>query len=110
MTVRTRSAPLPPQFSPPRNGHCLCGSGLKFKLCCADHLHGNADHILRMQSFLKEGKFKKALYASRAHVTQYTIWHKNHTESAIRRGMPQAKWLLEIDIRALAADVDNLMF
>jgi len=63
-----------------------------------------------MQTFLKEGKFKEALYASRAQITQYTIWHKSHTEPAIRRGMPQGRWLLEIDIRALAAAVDNLMF
>ena len=109
MSVTTRPARVP-QFSPRRNGPCLCGSGLKFKRCCADRLRSDHNYDLRSQAFLEEGKFKEALYESRAHVTQYTIWHKSHTEPVIRRGLPQGDELLEVDIRALAVIVDNLMF
>jgi hypothetical protein len=63
-----------------------------------------------MHAFLKEAKYKEALYASRADVSQYTIWHKSHTEPAIRGGMPKEGSILEIDIRALADCVDRLMF
>lgn len=62
-----------------------------------------------MRSFLKEGKFKEALYSCRAYVTQYTIWHKSHTEPVMRAGKP-AEYFLKIDVRALAAIVDDLMF
>src|SRR5215472_4323426 len=109
MTVTTRPAPRP-QFSPPRNGPCLCGSGLKFKRCCADRLRTDYNYDLRSQALLEEGKFKEALYESRAFVTQYTIWHKSLTESLIHRGLPQGDELLEVDIRALAGHIQNLMF
>jgi tetratricopeptide (TPR) repeat protein len=99
----------PRQFSPPRSGPCLCGSGLKYKRCCVDRLPGH-EQSTQTRAFLKEGKYKDALYACRADVTQYTIWHKSHTEPAIRRGMPKKGSILEIDIRALADYVDNLMF
>jgi tetratricopeptide (TPR) repeat protein len=83
---------------------------LKFKRCCADRLRSDHNYDLRFQAFLEEGKFKEALYESRAYVTQYTIWHKSHTESVIRRNPIQGDELLEVDIRALAGHVDNLMF
>ena len=102
-----RSAHL---LRPPRNGPCLCGSGLKFKRCCADRRRDELDYDARMRAFLKEGKFKDALYTCRAYLTQYTIWHKSHTEPAIRAGMPKKGSILEIDIRALGEIVDNLMF
>lgn len=64
-----------------------------------------------MQAFLEEGKFKEALYSCRAYVTQYTIWHKSHTEPVMRAGKPaQYDYLLNIDVRALASIVDDLMF
>jgi len=51
---------------------------------------------------MEEGKFKEALYSARADLTQYTIWHKSHTEPAVKAGMPRKGSLFEIDIRALA--------
>ena len=107
----TRSAARPRQFSPVRNGPCLCGSGLKFKRCCADHLRSESlDYRERMLSFLREGKYKQALFESRAYVTQYTVWHKSHTVPAIRVGLPKQGSIFEIDIRALGDLVDDLMF
>jgi hypothetical protein len=111
VTEAHRPAYRPPtQYAPPRNGPCLCGSGLKYKRCCADRLPGHGHLGERMHAFLKEAKYKEALYASRADVSQYTIWHKSHTEPAIRGGMPKEGSILEIDIRALADCVDRLMF
>jgi tetratricopeptide (TPR) repeat protein len=63
-----------------------------------------------MRALLRDGKFKEALYEARAYVTHYTIWHKSHTEPVIRAGMPKEKSFLEIDIRALADLIDDLMF
>jgi SEC-C motif len=99
----------PPQLSPTRNGPCLCGSGLKYKHCCADRLPGH-DHLgSRTRKLLNEENFKAALHACRADLTQYTIWHKSHTEPAVRRGMPKKGSLLEVDIRAMSEIVDDLL-
>ncbi len=110
MTQSNRSSAVPPLFSPRRNGPCLCGSGLKFKRCCADRLRDEHDYSPRMRTFLKDSKFKEALYEARAYVTHYTIWYRSHTEPVIRAGLPKKKSLLEIDIRALADLADDLMF
>lgn len=100
----------PPQFTPPRNAPCLCGSGLKYKRCCADRLPGHEHLGSRTRKLLNEQRFKEALFACRADITQYTIWHKSHTEPAIHLGMPRVGSLLEIDINALGSIVDDLLF
>jgi hypothetical protein len=112
VTEKARATPHkpPPQFSPPLNGPCLCGSGLKYKRCCAERLPGTKYLGTRTDELLKAGKYKEALYACRADITQYTIWHKSHTEPAVRRGMPKEGSLLEIDLRALGELVDTLMW
>ena len=92
-----------------RNSQCLCGSGLTFKRCCVDRLPGSGALGDQVDKFLAAEKFKDALFAARADVTQYTIWHKSHTEPAIRAGMPKKGSILEIDIAALGELVDTLM-
>jgi tetratricopeptide (TPR) repeat protein len=99
----------PPQFSPAANSSCLCGSGLTFKRCCANRLPGT-DIGKRTRRLLADENFGKALEACRADVSQYTIWHRSHTEPAIQRGMPRKGSLLEIDVRALADWIDTLFF
>jgi tetratricopeptide (TPR) repeat protein len=98
-----------PQYSLPRNSPCLCGSGLTFKRCCADRLPGAGGVGRKVRPLLKAEEFREALYAARADVTQYTIWHKSHTEPALRIGMPKVG-MFEIDLRALAELVDTLMW
>lgn len=100
----------PPQFSPPRQGPCLCGSGLKYKRCCEERLPGTTELGRRAKAFLKEEKYTGALLACRADITQYTICHKSHTEPPIRAGMPRTGSLMDIDIAALGEIVDTLLW
>lgn len=97
------------KFEPTRNAPCLCGSGLKFKRCCAERLpgSGNLGHAAK-EEFAKKD-YSAALLSVRADITQYTIWHKNHTEPAIAHGAPLQK-LLDIDIKALSELADELIF
>jgi hypothetical protein len=99
----------PPQFAPARDSSCLCGSGLTFERCCADRLPGT-DIGRQTRTLLANGSFGQALEACRADVSQYTIWHKSHTEPAIQKGMPRKGSLLEIDVAALADCVETLYF
>lgn len=62
----------------------------------------------RARTFLEEENYKEALYACRADLTQYTIWHKSHTEPMMRFGIPNTKSLYGIDLRALSEIVDTL--
>lgn len=99
-------------FAPFRNAECLCGSGLKFKRCCADNLPG-FDIGKKVRKALNQGDYSSALAAIRADVTQYTIWHKTHTEPVLRAKptlsiTPGKKTLLEIDVGALSDHVESL--
>ena len=98
------------RFSPPLNGPCLCGSGLKHKRCCHGRLPGHEHLGRRTPTLLTQKRYLDALYAARADVTQYTIWHKSHTVPAIRMGRLRWGSLLDIDIRALSELVDTLLF
>jgi tetratricopeptide (TPR) repeat protein len=98
-----------PEFSPVRNGPCLCGSGLKYKRCCAGRLPVTQPGA-RTRSLLNEEKYEEALHACRADITQYTIWHKSHTELSLPLEIPKLGSLLEIDVRALAELVDTLLW
>jgi SEC-C motif len=111
MTEKPKGKPrIPPlQRLPPSEGPCPCGSGLKFGRCCAERLPGTAHLGSRTAKFLSADKFEQALEAARADVTQYTIWHRSHTEPAIQMGMPKKGSIFEIDVRALADCVETLM-
>jgi tetratricopeptide (TPR) repeat protein len=106
-----------PNYSPPRNGPCLCGSGLAFKRCCVDRLPGSIKLGTGTTVLLNEKKYREALISCRADLTQYTIWHRKHTEPALQAGMPRvgspnsmpAVTLLEVDVRAMADIVDTLL-
>jgi tetratricopeptide (TPR) repeat protein len=99
---------MPKQFSPPGNSACLCGSGLIFKKCCAERLPVTKYMGTRTRTLRKEGNFKEALRSARADLTQYMIWHKSHTEPAVKAGMPKKGSLFEIDIRASVDLVETL--
>lgn len=107
---RPKTKIMLPQFSPARNSPCLCGSGLTFKRCCADRLPGTTGLGNRTGDLYKDSKFKEALTACRADITQYTIWHKSHTEPAVRLGMPKKGSLFEVDLRALTEILETLFW
>jgi hypothetical protein len=98
---------IPPTFKPKWNSSCLCGSGQKFKDCCRRHLPGS-DIGKKARFETNAGNHIKALKAYRADITQYTIWHKSHTEPFALQGIPAIQPMLEIDIKALAEQINEL--
>lgn len=95
-------------YAPKWSDACLCGSEKKYKSCCKWRLPkfeiGNA-----YTEFCGKDLLSKALLAARADVTQYTLWHRAHTEPALLAGVPKELFkLFSIDIEALAAYVDRL--
>lgn len=96
------------QFSPSLNGPCLCGSGKKFKRCCSAHYKGREPGRSPHAAF-ERGDYDAALRECRADITQYTIWHKSHTEPAYRDGFSGIFPLMNTDIRAMG-ELVNLLF
>ncbi len=86
---------------PARNSDCPCGSGEKFKRCCSDRLPGwqLGNHT---RNALAAEDFASALVACRADITQYTIWHKAHTDPLLNSAPEAVENFLNLDIRALA--------
>jgi len=97
------------QFAPARNANCPCGSGKKFKRCCAD-LFEKAQPGKGWPTLLKSGDLRGALQECRAEITKYSIWHKSHTEPALRAGTAEITYLLKTDERALAELVHGLIY
>ncbi len=97
----------PPIFRPSRNEPCLCGSGKKFKRCCAD-TYAHERPVTAAGTLFNERKYEGALIQCRADITRYTIWYKSHTEPAVRAGFAAIQPLLDIDIKALSELVELL--
>lgn len=85
---------------PPKNSNCLCGSGEKFKRCCADKLPG-WQLGKRTRDALAAKDYASALVACRADITQYTIWHKTNTDPLLHSAPEAVEYFLNLDIRAL---------
>lgn len=86
---------------PAKNSDCLCGSGEKFKRCCADKLPGWNRGKATYATFNTED-YSKALTMCRADITQYSIWHKTNTAPYLQSAPEAVAYLLNLDIRALA--------
>lgn len=97
-------------YKPSRNSRCLCGSGKKFKRCCAQTYKADRPATAAFTAFNEE-RYEEALEICRAEITQYTIWHKNHTEPLLHKAGADefAQKLLHIDIRALS-ELVGLLF
>lgn len=99
------------RFAPARNSECLCGSGHKFKRCCADYLPVS-DIGKKSRAAAEADNYKEALIAARSDIAQYTIWHKAHTAPHIRAccdELPEPfHELLSIDVKALSECVEFL--
>lgn len=93
-------------FEPERNELCICGSGLKFKKCCAGVYSAVSAKSFRISC--NSGDYEKALLHGRRYFTWYALSHKAHTVPLLESNSHIAQKLLSIDIEALAALLDNL--
>jgi tetratricopeptide (TPR) repeat protein len=98
----------PGSFRPALNGPCLCGSGDKFKRCCANRLSGRTPRVAARAAFDRED-YSEGLIECRADICLYTIWHKSHTEPLLRLGPIEGAALALIDLKSLAELVDVLL-
>ncbi|MEO1193897.1 MAG: SEC-C domain-containing protein [Pseudomonadota bacterium] len=98
--------PKRPMWKPTWSGLCPCASGKKFGDCCWRRLPGFRIGKSYTQALLNK-RAERALLATRADITQYTIWHKSNTVPVIASG-GAALELLRIDVNALGAYVDRL--
>jgi tetratricopeptide (TPR) repeat protein len=87
---------------------CLCGSGRKFKRCCLPHLPRKVLGVGTRTAISSEN-YPGAIVECRADITQYTIWHKSHTEPFFRAAPERAQALLDLDLRSLSELVDTLV-
>ena len=88
-----------------RNSPCPCGSGRKFKKCCAQHLPFGQKLNEKAYNFLNEKNYEKAETVFRAFLTQYIVWYHEHTVP-FRKACPrEADSLLLIDIEAVMATI-----
>lgn len=85
---------------------CLCGSGVKFKKCCAS-FYETSEREEPFDKFNK-GDYKDALRSCRLYITWYILCHRAHTVPFLESGSKESEELLEIDIKALASLVDLL--
>ena len=91
---------------PSRKSACVCGSGLKFKRCCAGAYSSEASK--RFRDAYNYGHYQDALVQARYHFTWYVLSHKAHIIPLLETGPAEGEKLLFIDINALAAITENL--
>jgi len=101
---------MPPQrypIEPDRNDQCLCGSGRKFKKCCAS-VYRDLPQPSGWREAFGKGDFDEALRLLRAEMCRYAIWHNSHTVPWLERDPDAAEQLLAIDILALGDYLSSL--
>lgn len=98
--------PIRKKWKPKWSEPCPCASGKKYKDCCWRRLP-DFDIGKAYTAALREKNLDRALLATRADVTQYTIWHNTNTAPALAVGGVGLQ-LLRIDVNALGAYVGRL--
>lgn len=99
----------PKKYKIERNSPCPCGSGRKFKKCCAQHLHLGKKLNEKAYNFLNEKNYEKAETVFRAFLTQYIIWYQEHTVPFRKSRPSEAEFLLFIDINAIMATIFQIV-
>lgn len=94
------------QYEPSGKKPCVCGSGLKFKRCCAGNYSGKAFRQYRIA--YSSGDYKAALMYARYHFTWYVLSHRAHTIPLLEAKKQAGLDFLAIDIEALADHLENL--
>ena len=85
---------------PGRNQPCLCGSGLKFKRCCADEYSSST--LKKCLESFNAGEYKDALIYARRHFTWYVLAYRAHTIPLLEANHEQSQSLLQLDVDALS--------
>jgi tetratricopeptide (TPR) repeat protein len=86
---------------------CFCGSTKKFGVCCRNRLPA-FEIGKKYSSACAARNWELALLATRADITQYTIWHKSNTAPVLK--LDRALGMLRIDVNALSAYVERLQW
>jgi tetratricopeptide (TPR) repeat protein len=108
MDVQPEARPKKVLVTPAAADPCPCGSGRTFAKCCHPNLAGSASGQAVRNALLAHD-LPAALIAARADIAQYVIWHRTNTEPLLRLGHPVGEELLDIDVKALAECVDELV-
>ena len=87
------------QYEPSGRSECLCGSGRRFKNCCKNVY---SDKKFNGTALFNKGEYRKALKATRAHITWYRLCHTAHTIPFLRSNTQKSKDMLLLDIEALS--------
>jgi tetratricopeptide (TPR) repeat protein len=95
------------RYEPGPKMPCLCGSGQKFKKCCSGEYQSNAKD--GATEAYNAGEYSEALKKCRLHLTWYILCHKAHTIPFLESETKEAEELFEVDIKALAYQVNLLM-
>ena len=104
ISMNTRSGHRP--FRPAWSAACLCGSGKRFRDCCHGRLPGTAIGEA-WHADAERQRWGATILSMRADVTQYTIWHIDHTAPFKGRSAPtfRGKSLLKIDVEGHEREV-----
>lgn len=92
-----------------RNSPCPCGSGKKFKKCCAQYLHLSTKLHDKAINFLDLKDYASAEIYFRAFLTQYIIWYHEHTIPFYNECPNEAEFLLLVDIEAIMAIIFQII-
>lgn len=108
--MQPKTKPRRKYFNPEPQSLCLCGSGARFANCCRARLPGSSSWN-RWRIAAERGRLTDMVRHLRANVTQYTIWHIEHTAPVVA-AHPELRnrFLMNIDIEALSDYVASLMW
>ncbi|MBY2937940.1 SEC-C domain-containing protein [Rhizobium leguminosarum] len=102
--MTTNYRPTIPTWSQP----CHCGSDKKFGNCCRNRLPG-FDIGKKYTKECDKEHWELALLATRADITQYTIWHNSHT-APVTHHESVVGYMLWVDINALGSYLERLQW
>lgn len=93
---------------PNRSARCLCGSGERFKNCCAGRWR-DPNYRDGYRKAAERKDFQDAVDRLRADITWYRICHERHTKVLLKAGADLGNEILAIDIDALFALASTML-
>jgi len=89
---------------------CLCGSGQTFEKCCSGKYSQGINGLEKAHEFYRLHNFSKALNICRLSITQYLIWHKQHTVPIQTYAHSAVLKIMYVDIMSMFEHIEFLMF